>query len=170
MLGPSGLAQSEQRPGGSRRTPAAEEACAQGSASTKHTQRRRPTTSRPTSRRPPTKDDNAFPEAVSRQAAEEAGNTSGETPDTPKKPTARRNLRRTIIHSPRTFLAKLPRMFRRLPNRLPTAPPRSDLPPGVSSSSSSSSGPDLGEPGTALPQEPDPARAKKDIDVGELLP
>ena len=89
-----------------------------------------------------------------------------QAPRAGKLPILRRNPRRTIIRSPRTFLAKPPRMPRRLPNRLPRPPPRSDLPPGVSSSSSSSSGADLGEPGAALPQEPDPVRAKKDIDVG----
>jgi tetratricopeptide (TPR) repeat protein len=106
---------------------------------------------------PPSKDDNAFPEAVSRQAAKEAGNASGEAPDTPKKPTADDN------PFPEDVSRQAAKDAQKASEPPPTTPPRSDLPPGVSSSSS---GGDLGEPGTAPPLEPDPARAKKDIDVG----
>jgi tetratricopeptide (TPR) repeat protein len=106
---------------------------------------------------PATKDDNAFPEAVSRQAAKEAGTSSGETPDTPKKPTADDN------PFPEDVSRQAAKDAQKAPDPTPPLPPKSDLPPGVSSSSS---GGDLGEPGAAPPQEPDPARAKKDIDVG----
>ena len=117
-----------------------------------------PADDKPADKPPPaSKDDNAFPEAVSRQAAKEAGNASGETPDTPKKPTADDN------PFPEDVSRQAAKDAQKASEPPPPAPPRSDLPPGVSSSSSSS---DLGEPGAAPPQEPDPVRAKKDIDVG----
>jgi tetratricopeptide (TPR) repeat protein len=106
---------------------------------------------------PASKDDNAFPEAVSRQAAKEAGKASGETPDAPKKPTADDN------PFPEDVSRQAAKDAQKASEPPPTTPPKSDLPPGVSSSSSSS---DLGEPGAAPPLEPNPARAKKDIDVG----
>jgi hypothetical protein len=106
---------------------------------------------------PATKDDNAFPEAVSRQAAKEAGNSTGQTPDTTKKPAADDN------PFPEDVSRQAAKDAQKASEPPPTIPPKSDLPPGVSSSSSSG---DLGEPGTALPLGPDPVRAKKDIDVG----
>jgi hypothetical protein len=104
---------------------------------------------------PASKDDNAFPEAVSRQAAKETG--SGEAPDTPKKPSTDDN------PFPEDVSRQAAKDAQKASEPPPTAPPRSDLPPGVSSSSSAG---DLGEPAAALPQEPDPVRATKDIDVG----
>jgi tetratricopeptide (TPR) repeat protein len=106
---------------------------------------------------PPSKDDNAFPEAVSRQAAKDAGNASEDAADTTKKPTGGDN------PFPEDVSRQAAKDAQKASEPPPAAPPRSDLPPGVSSSSSSS---DLGEPAAALPQEPDPVRAKKDIDVG----
>jgi tetratricopeptide (TPR) repeat protein len=106
---------------------------------------------------PAGKDDNAFPEAVSRQAAKDTGNSSGQAPDSTKKPTADDN------PFPEDISRQAAKDAQKASEPPPTTPPRSDLPPGVSSSSSSG---DLGEPAAALPQEPNPVRAKKDIDVG----
>jgi tetratricopeptide (TPR) repeat protein len=116
-----------------------------------------PADEKPAAKQPDSKDENAFPEAVSRQAAKEAGNSSGEAPDTTKKPTDDNPF-------PEDVSRQAAKDAQKAPEPPPTAPPRSDdLPPGVSSSSSRG---DLGEPGAAPPQEPDPVRAKKDIDVG----
>jgi tetratricopeptide (TPR) repeat protein len=104
---------------------------------------------------PAAKDDNAFPEAVSRQAAKDA-----ESPDTTKKPPADDN------PFPEAVSRQAAKDAQKTADPTPPPPPKSDLPPGVSSSSSSSSETDLGEPGAAPPLEPDPVRAKKDIDVG----
>jgi tetratricopeptide (TPR) repeat protein len=104
---------------------------------------------------PAAKDDNAFPEAVSRQAAKDAA--SGETPDTTKKPSADDN------PFPEAVSRQAAKDAQKTPDPTPPPPPKSDLPPGVSSSSSEG---DLGDPGAAPPLEPDPVRAKKDIDVG----
>jgi tetratricopeptide (TPR) repeat protein len=111
--------------------------------------------------KPASKDDNAFPEAVSREAAKEAGNSNGQAPDTTKKPTADDNPFPEAVS--REAAKEAQKESEPTP---PPPPPKSDLPPGVSSSSSSSSSGDLGEAAAALPQEPDPVRAKKDIDVG----
>jgi hypothetical protein len=107
---------------------------------------------------PAAKDDNAFPEAVSRQAAKDAG--SAQTPDTTKKPPTDDN------PFPEAVSRQAAKDAQKTPDPTPPPPPQSDLPPGVSSSSSSSAGGDLGAPGAAPSLEPDPVRAKKDIDVG----
>jgi len=155
MLGPSGLAQSDS----GQAVPDAPQPQKKPAPKAQPEQTPQPADDKdkaPPTPQPATKDDNAFPEAVSRQAAKDAGNASGETPDTPKKPTADDN----------PFPEDVSRQAAKDAQKAsepPTAPPKSDLPPGVSSSSSSI---DLGEPGAAPPLEPNPARAKKDIDVG----
>jgi tetratricopeptide (TPR) repeat protein len=143
MLGPGGLAQSDSGKAvpdapQSQKKPAAKAQPADDKASPQ----------------PAGKDDNAFPEAVSRQAAKEA---DGESPDSKKKPTADDN------PFPEDISRQAAKDAQKPPEPPRTTLPRSDLPPGVSSSSSSG---DLGEPGAAAPQGPDPVRAKKDIDVG----
>jgi len=149
MLGPSGLAQAVPDAPQPQKKPAPK---AQPIPSTPTPPADDKASPQP---QPPSKDDNAFPEAVSRQAAKETG--SGEGPETPKKPTADDN------PFPEDVSRQAAKDIQKASEPPPPAPPRSDLPPGVSSSSSSS---DLGDPAAAVPQEPDPVRAKKDIDVG----
>jgi tetratricopeptide (TPR) repeat protein len=93
-----------------------------------------------------TKDENAFPEAVSKDAAKAA-----QTPD-PQKPSTQEN---PFPESQSRDAAKAAGN-----DPEPGAAPKRDLPPGVSSSQAD----DVN--GTAAYDTPDPARAKKDADVG----
>jgi tetratricopeptide (TPR) repeat protein len=93
-----------------------------------------------------TKGENPFPEAVSKDAAKAA-----QTPD-PQKPSAQEN---PFPESQSRDAAKAAGN-----DPEPAPAPKRDLPPGVSSSQSD----DVN--GTAAYDTPDPARAKKDADVG----
>jgi tetratricopeptide (TPR) repeat protein len=154
MLGPSGLAQS----GSGQAVPDAPQPQKKPPPKAQPTQSPSIDPASPPTQ-PATKDDNAFPDAVSRQAAKEAAAAGGEAPDSTKKPTADDN------PFPEAVSRQAAKDAHKAPDQTPPPPPRSDLPPGVSSSNSRGDlGPTNGEP--PPPQEPDPVRAKKDIDVG----
>src|SRR3984957_3405847 len=102
---------------------------------------------------PPTKDDNAFPEAVSKAAAKQAAGSSDADPaqSGDAKPAAKDD-------------NPFPEDVSRDAAKAAGNDAKRDIPPGVSSSSSQSSGAEADEPG-APPTVVDPARAKKDADV-----
>ena len=132
-----------------------------------------PAEDKPATKPSATKDENAFPEAVSRQAAKAAGNpaASGESsgsdaPANTKHPTADDNpfpedVSRNAAKAAGNSSDKTPDQ-----TQDQTQAPKRDLPPGVSSSQSEGG---LSVPGSeeSAPVN-DPVRAKKDIDVGEF--
>jgi tetratricopeptide (TPR) repeat protein len=101
---------------------------------------------------PPTKDDNPFPEDVSKQAAKAAGGSSDSAPqadpdgNAPKHPTSTDN----------PFPESVSRDAAKAAGNDPAPVAKPDIPPGFSSSQSNP-GPD---------QVANPARAKKDTEVG----
>jgi tetratricopeptide (TPR) repeat protein len=109
--------------------------------------------------KPAAKDDNAFPEAVSKAAAKAAAGSSDSDPapsgdakpptkdDNPFPEAVSRDAAKAAGH-----------------DSVPAPDAKRDIPPGVSSSSSQSSGTEEDEPGSP-PTVVDPARAKKDADV-----
>jgi tetratricopeptide (TPR) repeat protein len=102
----------------------------------------------------PTKDDNAFPEDVSKQAAKAAAGDSDHPADpaagNPKPPTAADN----------PFPESVSRDAAKAAGNDPAPTAKPDVPPGFSSSQSNpANGPD---------QVVDPARARKDADVGSF--
>jgi tetratricopeptide (TPR) repeat protein len=102
----------------------------------------------------PAKDDNAFPEAVSREAAAKAASDAS---DNTKPSTANDN----------PFPEDVSRKAAKAAGNDQGSPaPKSDLPPGVSSSQSSSSLDDTENPTEARRLLPNPGRAKKDAEVG----
>jgi tetratricopeptide (TPR) repeat protein len=101
--------------------------------------------------KPGAANDNAFPEAVSRDAAKAASDAAGSN----KPSTANDN----------PFPEAVSRDAAKAAGNDQNPTPKSDLPAGVSSSQSSDSLSDAGNPGTAL-QVTDPARARKDAEVG----
>jgi tetratricopeptide (TPR) repeat protein len=111
-----------------------------------------PPTDKPAPKPPSTKDDNPFPEDVSKQAAKAAGGSSASEhpadPDTtaPKPSTAADN----------PFPESVSRDAAKTAGNDPAPAAKPDIPPGFSSSQSNP-GPD---------QVADPARAKKDAEVG----
>jgi tetratricopeptide (TPR) repeat protein len=105
----------------------------------------------PAPKQPPAKDDNPFPEAVSRDAAKAASDGAGTT----KTPAANDN----------PFPEAVSRDAAKAAGNDQNPAPKSDLPPGVSSSQSTDLG-DTDTPAGARRQLPSPGRAKKDTDVG----
>jgi hypothetical protein len=108
-----------------------------------------------TPKQPPAKDDNPFPEAVSRDAAKAASDGAGST----KPSTANDNPFPEAVSREAAKAAGNDQSP-------PPAAPKSDLPPGVSSSQSSSSLDDEDNPTGARRALPNPGRAKKDAEVG----
>lgn len=109
--------------------------------------------------RPPANDENAFPEAVSKAAAKEAADEAAKPETPPAKPHA------TADDNPFPE-AQSKAAARAAGNDAATpAPAKSDLPPGVSSSQSTNT---EAEPGPAPEVVADPARAKKDAEVGSF--
>jgi tetratricopeptide (TPR) repeat protein len=100
----------------------------------------------PPAKQPPAKDDNPFPEDVSRDAAKAAPKPTS-TDDNPFPEDVSRDAAKAAGND-------------QAPPPAPAA--KSDLPPGVSSSQSSSQADD---PAT-MTQEADPARATKDAEIG----
>ena len=94
------------------------------------------------------KDENAFPEAVSRQAAEAATHDTDDKAPQKNSPTSDAN----------PFPEAVSRSAAKAAAQDSGSPPRTDLPPGVSSSQSQDSVVDV----PAI----DPVRAKKDTEVG----
>jgi tetratricopeptide (TPR) repeat protein len=102
--------------------------------------------------KPPAANDNPFPEAVSRDAAKAASDGAGNT----KTPAANDN----------PFPEAVSRDAAKAAGNDQNPAPKSDLPPGVSSSQS---GGDFGDPDTPAQARrtlPSPGRAKKDTEVG----
>jgi tetratricopeptide (TPR) repeat protein len=102
--------------------------------------------------KPATKDDNPFPEAVSKAAAKQ-GSDPAQSGDA--KPAAKDD---------NPFPEDVSRDAAKAAGNNAEPDAKRDIPPGVSSSSSQSSGAEADEPG-APPTVVDPARAKKDADV-----
>jgi tetratricopeptide (TPR) repeat protein len=118
----------------------------------------------PADAKPAAKDDNAFPEAVSKAAAKQAAQ---ETPnDTPQQtPAPAGKPHSTGDDNPFPEAESKAAAKAAGDDRAPKSdvPPRSDLPPGMSSSQSSSADE---EPAKAPPVVNDPAAARKDAEVG----
>ena len=107
--------------------------------------------------KPPAKDENAFPEAVSKAAAKEAADEAAKPETPPAKPPS------TADNNPFPE-AQSKAAAKAADNDSATpAPAKSDLPPGVSSSQSTET-----EPGPAPEVVADPARAKRDAEVGKF--
>jgi tetratricopeptide (TPR) repeat protein len=109
--------------------------------------------------KPPAKDDNSFPEAVSQAAAKQAAeDTPKETPQAPDaKPPATKDAN--------PFPEAESKAAAKAAGNDPSPSPKSDLPPGVSSSQSSSADVDP----TKVPEVvADPVRARKDTEVGNF--
>jgi tetratricopeptide (TPR) repeat protein len=108
-------------------------------------------------KQPPAKDDNAFPEAVSRDAVKAASDgASGIKPSTANDNPFPEAVSREAAKAAGNDQSP------------PPAAPKIDLPPGVSSSQSSSSLDDTDNPTGARRQLPNPGRAKKDAEVGRF--
>jgi tetratricopeptide (TPR) repeat protein len=108
--------------------------------------------------KPPAGDDNAFPEAVSRDAAKAASDAAAKTaPDGG-------NAAKPPAGDDNPFPEAVSRQAAKAAGNDQGSPaPKTDLPPGVSSSQSSF--PDTGNP-EGTPQPANPVRAKKDAEVG----
>jgi tetratricopeptide (TPR) repeat protein len=134
-------------------------------------------------KQPPAKDDNAFPEDVSRKAAKAASDASGSTkpstaqdnpfPEAVSKDAAKAASGASDSTKPSTaddnpFPEAVSREAAREAGNDQTAPstPKTDLPSGVSSSQSSGSLDDTDNPAAARRKLPNPGRAKKDAEVG----
>jgi tetratricopeptide (TPR) repeat protein len=102
--------------------------------------------------KPSPANDNPFPEAVSRDAAKAASDGAGST----KNPTANDN----------PFPEAVSRDAAKAAGNDQNPAPKSDLPPGVSSSQSGGDFGDTDNPAQARRALPNPGRAKKDTEVG----
>jgi tetratricopeptide (TPR) repeat protein len=140
-----------------------------------------PPTDAPAPKQPPAKDDNAFPEAVSRDAAKAASDGSG----TSKTPAANDNpfpeavsrdaakaasdgsgTNKTPAANDNPFPEAVSRDAAKAAGNDQNPTPKSNLPPGVSSSQSTGDLGDTDSPAEARRQLPSPGRAKKDTEVG----
>jgi Tetratricopeptide repeat len=125
-----------------------------GSQSTDKTKSEPPAADTPAPKPPSTKDDNPFPEDVSKQAAKAAAGSSDS--DHPADPASGTPKHSTAGDNP--FPESVSRDAAKAAGNDPAPAAKPDIPPGFSSSRSNpASGPD---------QVVDPARAKKDADVG----
>jgi tetratricopeptide (TPR) repeat protein len=106
--------------------------------------------------KPATKDDNPFPEAVSKAAAKQA--------DPAHADPAQAGDSKPATKDDNPFPEDVSRDAAKAAGNDSAPDAKRDIPPGVSSSSSQSSGAEADEPG-APPTVVDPARAKKDADV-----
>jgi tetratricopeptide (TPR) repeat protein len=135
----------------------------------------------PAPKQPPAKDDNAFPEAVSRDAAKAASDGAGTT----KTPAANDNpfpeavsrdaakaasdgsgTSKTPAANDNPFPEAVSRDAAKAAGNDQNPTPKSNLPPGVSSSQSAGDLGDTDTPAEARRQLPSPGRAKKDTEVG----
>jgi tetratricopeptide (TPR) repeat protein len=110
----------------------------------------------PADAKPAAKDDNAFPEAVSQAAAKQ---------ETQQTPTPAGKPQSSADDNPFPEAESKAAAKAAADDRAPRSnvPPRSDLPPGVSSSQSSSADEEPAKPPQVVN---DPARSKKDTEVG----
>jgi tetratricopeptide (TPR) repeat protein len=135
----------------------------------------------PAPKQPPAKDENAFPEAVSRDAAKAASDVSGTT----KTPAANDNpfpeavsrdaakaasdgsgTTKTPAANDNPFPEAVSRDAAKAAGNDQNPAPKSNLPPGVSSSQSTDDLGDTDTPAEARRTLPSPGRAKKDTEVG----
>jgi tetratricopeptide (TPR) repeat protein len=121
-----------------------------------------------TPKQPAAKDENAFPEDVSRDAAKKAtadGAAEDTSPSAPSSPADASDKTKPSTSAANPFPESVSRDAAKAagndPEPAPTA--KRDLPPGVSSSQSTASSAEQSEPQVA-----DPARAKKDTEVGNF--
>jgi tetratricopeptide (TPR) repeat protein len=105
--------------------------------------------------KPATKDDNAFPEAVSKAAAKQGSSDSDPAQAGNAKPATKDD---------NPFPEAVSKAAAKEAGNDSAPDAKRDIPPGVSSSSSQSSGTEENEPGSP-PTVVDPGRAKKDADV-----
>jgi tetratricopeptide (TPR) repeat protein len=110
----------------------------------------------PATEQPAAKDENAFPEAVSRDAAKAASDAAGSS----KPSTANDNPFPEAVSREAAKEAGN--------DQAPSSAPKSDLPPGVSSSQSSDSLGDTDNPAGVRRKLPNPGRAEKDAQVGSF--
>jgi tetratricopeptide (TPR) repeat protein len=110
--------------------------------------------------KPAAKDDNAFPEAVSKAAAKQAAGTSDSGP-------AQAGDAKPAVKDDNPFPEAVSREAAKAAGKDSAPDAKRDIPPGVSSSSSQSSGTEDDEPGSP-PTVADPARARKDADVASF--
>jgi tetratricopeptide (TPR) repeat protein len=125
-----------------------------GSQPTDKTDSQPPASDTPAPKPPSTKDDNPFPEDVSKQAAKAAdGSSKADQPADPDAPAPKPS---TAADNP--FPESVSRDAAKTAGNDPAPAAKPDIPPGFSSSQSNP-GPD---------QVVDPPRAKKDADVGRF--
>jgi tetratricopeptide (TPR) repeat protein len=146
-----------------QKKPASKPQSSAGASSSDSSSQPTQTADEPTPTQPSAKDENAFPEAVSRQAAKAAADagSSGDSSPAPastKHPAAEDN---PFPESVSRDAAKAAGN-----EQAPPAAAKTDLPPGVSSSQSGGSFDDTDKEPGAPNQVTDPARAKKDSEVG----
>jgi hypothetical protein len=110
--------------------------------------------------KPAPKDDNAFPEAVSKAAAKQAAGASDSDP-------AQAGNAKPAVKDDNPFPEAVSRDAAKAAGHDSEPDAKRDIPPGVSSSSSQSSGAEEDEPGSP-PTVADPVRAKKDADVASF--
>jgi tetratricopeptide (TPR) repeat protein len=114
-----------------------------------------PASDKPASKPPSTKDDNPFPEDVSKQAAKAAAKPSSDSDHPAADPAPGDPKHSTAADNP--FPESVSRDAAKAAGNDPAPAAKPDIPPGFSSSSQSNPGTD---------QVADPARAKKDAEVG----
>jgi tetratricopeptide (TPR) repeat protein len=135
----------------------------------------------PAPQQPPAKDENAFPEAVSRDAAKAASDGAGtaKTPaanDNPFPEAVSRDAAKaasdgagntkTPAANDNPFPEAVSRDAAKAAGNDQNPAPKSDLPPGVSSSQSEGDPGDIDTPAQTRRALPSPGRAKKDTEVG----
>ena len=142
-----------------------------------------PPVDEPAPKQPAAKDDNAFPEAVSRDAAKAASDAAGTTKPSAAKdnpfpeavsrdaakaasPSADSTKKTPADDNP--FPEAVSRDAAKAAGNDQNPAPKTDLPPGVSSSQSGAGLGDPDNPAGPPPQVNDPVRAKKDADVGSF--
>jgi tetratricopeptide (TPR) repeat protein len=138
----------------------------------------------PAPKQQPAKDDNPFPEAVSRDAAKAASDGAGTTKtpaanDNPFPEAVSRDAAKAASDGPgnagntktpaandNPFPEAVSRDAAKAAGNDQNPAPKSDLPPGVSSSQSTGDLGDTGTPAEARRTLPSPGRSKKDTEVG----
>ncbi len=135
----------------------------------------------PAPKQPPAKDENAFPEAVSRDAAKAASDGSGTTKtpaandnpfpeavsrDAAKAASDSTGSTKTPAANDNPFPEAVSRDAAKAAGNDQNPAPKTTLPPGVSSSQSAGDLGDTDNPAQARRALPSPGRAKKDIEVG----
>jgi tetratricopeptide (TPR) repeat protein len=121
---------------------------------------KKPAAKPPAADKTDSQDDNAFPEAVSKAAAKQAAGASDSDP-------AQAGNAKPAVKDDNPFPEAVSRDAAKAAGHDSEPDAKRDIPPGVSSSSSQSSGAEEDEPGSP-PTVADPVRAKKDADVASF--